>query len=85
MAVNCKVWATCNEGAAGVTEIDDSVTGAGWTVRAVDPVTEPRVAEIVLVPAATPKARPPALMLAVELFDDAQVTWLVTSPDVSFE
>src|SRR5574341_56972 len=49
-------------GALGETEMDVSV--AGVTVSGGVPLTDERVAEMVVAPAATPVARPAALMLA---------------------
>src|SRR5512146_1908013 len=58
-------------GFVGVTEMDESV--AGFTVRAVDPDTVPDVTLIVVVPAATEVAKPPALIVATPALDEAQV------------
>ena len=49
-------------------------SGATCTVSVVLPVTDPEVAEIVVVPPATPVARPDALTVATAGADDAQVT-----------
>jgi hypothetical protein len=63
---------------AGVTAIDTSV--AAVTLRPVDPVMEPCLAEIVVDwPEVTPVASPAALMVAAVVFDELQVTELVTS------
>ena len=59
-------------GFAGVTAIDCSV--AAVTVSTVEPTTGPNVALIVLLPTATPVAKPPAVMLATPGVADAQVT-----------
>ena len=48
MAVNCCVRPAATDGAAGVTEID--VNTAAVTVNVAEPVTEPEVAVIVVVP-----------------------------------
>ena len=61
---------------------DDSVvvarvSVAGCTVKVVLPETEFSVAEILLVPAATAVASPPALIVAVPVVEDVQVTWPV--------
>src|ERR1019366_2589416 len=72
VAVNCCVAPLAIEGFAGVTAIDCSV--AGVTVNTVEPLIAPEVALIVLVPTATPLARPPAVMVAVVVVPDAQVT-----------
>jgi hypothetical protein len=73
--VNCCVFPTPTDGFTGVTAIETSV--AAVTVSVVDPFTVPEVAEIVEVPAFKPEARPPALMVAVAVVDEAQVTLLV--------
>jgi hypothetical protein len=57
---------------AGVTAIDTSV--AAVTVSEAVPLTDPDVAVIVVVPALTPAASPPELMLATEVDDELQVT-----------
>jgi hypothetical protein len=60
------------EGFAGVTAMDCSV--AAVTVNPVDPTTEVEVAEIVEVPTPAPVARPAAVIVAVAVFDELQVT-----------
>jgi hypothetical protein len=60
---------------AGVTTIELNVTAV--TVSVVLPETELKVAEIVALPEPTPVARPAALIVALLLFDEAQVTVLV--------
>ena len=52
---------------------------AGATVRVVLPLTEPRVALMLLVPAATALARPVASIVAVADVPEVQVTMLVIS------
>ena len=52
------------------------VKGTACTVRAVVPLTAPSVAVMVLWPAATPVARP-AVIVAMAVFEDAHVTWVV--------
>ena len=47
------------------------------TVSMVLPLTEPRVAVIMVVPRLAPVARPEALMPATAGMDDDQVTWEV--------
>ena len=49
------------------------------TVRVIDPLTAPRVAEIDVVPAATPVADPPALIVALAGAEEFQVTSAVKS------
>lgn len=61
--------------AAGVTLMDTIV--AFVTLNVVEPVTEPRVAVMVVVPAATPLDRPVLMIWATAVSDDAQVTWRV--------
>src|SRR6266568_890698 len=68
-------------GSVGVTSIVDRV--AAVTVSVVLPETPPKVAVIVVVPAATDVARPcdpPALLIvATAVLDELQVTWVVRS------
>ncbi len=52
---------------------------AAVTVAGEEPVTELRVAEMVVDPAATAVARPEALIVATEVFVEAQVAVEVTS------
>ena len=75
MALNCCILPWAIDGFAGVTAIDTNA--AGPTVNVVLPVTAPEVAPIWDVPWATPVASPPVVMVAVAVFDDAQVTELV--------
>jgi hypothetical protein len=56
----------------GVTAIETSV--APVTVRLALPVTDPEVAEMVAVPAATPLAKPDEFTDAVPVAEDDQVT-----------
>ena len=46
---------------------------AGMTVRVVDPLTVPTVAEMVVEPGLTAVASPPEAMVATAVFDEAQV------------
>ncbi len=48
--------------------------GGAWTVSTVLPITPFNVAEIVVVPAATAVARPPAVIVAVAVLEEAHVT-----------
>src|SRR5262249_25849017 len=59
-------------GVAGVPVFD--WRAAAVTVRVVVPLTPPRVALMVEVPAATPVANPAALIVATPVADEAQVT-----------
>jgi hypothetical protein len=60
----------------GPTVID--VKGGG-TVKTVVPLTPPDVALMVVVPKATPIADPPALMVALVVSKELQITELVRS------
>ena len=75
--MNCWVAPTTMEGFAGVTAIETS-TGAA-TESVVEPVTELDVAEIVVVPAAKPFARPALNIPAIRGDDDVHVDADVTS------
>jgi hypothetical protein len=70
VAVNCSFVPFAIEGFAGVTAIDTSV--AAVTVRVVEPVMPPETALIVLVPAATPVANPPAVIVATPAVTELQ-------------
>ena len=61
----------------GDSEVVARVSEAGCTVNVVLPETEFRAAEILLVPAARAVASPPALIVAVPVVEDVQVTWPV--------
>ena len=52
-------------------------SGAVCTVRVVTPVTPASNAEIVVVPADTPLARPAAVIVATAGLDEIHVAWLV--------
>ena len=75
MAVNCCVWPLEMDGVAGVTAMD--CKAGGVTVSEAVPETEPEVAVMVLVPAATEVARPPEAIVAADVFEDVQVAVLV--------
>src|SRR5262245_45192446 len=79
VAVSCDVCPMASVTVDGVTAIDERV--AFDTVRVVDPWTPEKVAEMVVVPTATPVARPwlPAALeiVAAAVLDEAQVTWVV--------
>ncbi len=64
-------------GSVGVTSIVDRV--AAVTVSVVLPETPPKVAVIVVVPAATDVARPALSIVAKAVFEELQVTWVVKS------
>jgi methylglyoxal synthase len=72
VAVNCWVAPLVIDGFAGVTAIDCSV--AAVTVRSVEPEIDDDVAVIVEVPTPAPLARPAALIVAVVVVPDDQVT-----------
>lgn len=61
--MNCCVAPGAIEDVAGVTAID---TSGLMTVKVVVPTIVPDVAEMLLVPAATPVARPETLMVATD-------------------
>ena len=73
--MNCWASPAATLGLAGVTAIE--VSAAGSTVSVVLPLLAPRVAEMVVVPAATVVARPVASIVAAAAFVDAQVTCVV--------
>jgi hypothetical protein len=75
VAVNCCVRPFAIDGFAGVTAIDCSV--AAVTVSTVDPLTEPDVALMVLVPTPAPVANPVLVIVAVAVVPDDQVTDVV--------
>jgi hypothetical protein len=60
------------EGIAGVIAMDANC--AGETVSVVDPIIEPFVAEIIVVPMVTLAARPAVEIVAVLVKDESQVT-----------
>jgi len=71
VATNCFDVPSGMLGFVGVIEMDESV--AGFTVRVVDPDMVPDVTVIVVVPAVTDVARPPALIVATPVLEEAQV------------
>jgi hypothetical protein len=82
VAVNCWVAPLAIDGFAGVTAIDCRV--AAVTVRTVDPLIAPDVALMAEVPTPAPVASPAALIVAVAVVPDDQVTldvrfWVVPS------
>lgn len=62
---------------SGVTTMELMVGAV--TVRLVEPFMPPKLAEIVVEPAAIPVARPEASIVAVAVEDDAQLTTVVRS------
>src|SRR5271166_5891740 len=75
VAVNCCVPPAATDGFTGVTAMDTSV--AAVTVNVVLPETLPLVALIVVLPNFNAAARPPLLIVAVVVLDDAHVTLAV--------
>ena len=72
VAANC--WVICRDmfESVGVTEIEETV--AEVTARVVFPEILPKVAVMVVVPAAMAVARPLLLTVATDVFDEFQVT-----------
>ena len=73
--MNCCVSPAAIDAFAGVTAIDTSVGAV--TVSVAEPVMEPDVAWIVLLPAVTPAARPELAMVATAVDDEVQVAEVV--------
>ena len=73
--MNCCCWPATIEALAGVTAMDTN-TGA-VTVRLVEPLMGPEAALIVVLPAATAVASPPAPMVATEVALEVQAAVLV--------
>jgi hypothetical protein len=73
VAVNCRVVPFAIEALAGVTAMETSV---GVTVRLVEPLIDPKVALMFVLPAVTAVARP-ALMVATVVLVEVQDTVLV--------
>jgi len=83
VAVNCWLAPATIDGLAGVTAMLCRV--ADVTVSTVEPLIRPDVALIVVVPAATPVASPPKLIVAVAVVPEAQVTEPVMTAVVASE
>ena len=77
MAVYCWLIPIPRVRPTGVTAIEE-IVGA-LTARVVEPVTPPSVAEMVVVPAATPVARPLTSIVTVDAEDELQLTRAVRS------
>ena len=73
--MNCCVVPLAIDGLAGVTAIDSNVGAV--TVSPVEPLIDPEVALIVVLPAATPVARPALVIVATAVFVELHVTELV--------
>ena len=78
MAVYCWRIPILRVRPTGVTVIEE-IVGA-LTARVVEPMTPPSVAEMVVVPAATPVARPWTSIVALDAEDELQLTRAVRSP-----
>ncbi len=78
VAVNCSVAPAVIEGLAGVTAMDSRVGAV--TVSVVEPLIEPDVAVIVVLPCATLVARPAALMVATLVDEELHDTVSVRFP-----
>ena len=77
MAVNCGVVPWGKVGLAGVTVMEDRV--AVVTVRVVPPETSPKVAVMIVLPAARPLAKPLLSTVATAVLEDRHVTNVVMS------
>ena len=78
VAVNCWVAPSAMLGLAGVTAMDDNVAEVVETVSVAVPLTPVTVAVMVVDPAATPVARPAALIVATFVFALTHVAVEVT-------
>ncbi len=77
MAVYCCLMPIPRVRPSGIT-VSEAMVGAA-TVKPVDPLTVPSVAEMVAGPAATPVAKPVESIVATAVADEAQVTSAVRS------
>ena len=78
VAVNCSVVLCASAMPGAVMAIDRNVGGGGGTVNAkLFDETELRLAVMLVLPMATPAAKPLALMVAVAEFDELHVTCAV--------
>jgi hypothetical protein len=75
--LNCTDVPTEAEEFAGVTARDFRTGAAVVTVNVVEPVTEPEVAWIVLLPGPTPLAKPVLLIVPTEVLEEVQLTEFV--------
>lgn len=82
VAANCTVAPFPTDGLTGATAIPTSTGDV--TVNVVDPLTEPSIARIPLVPAVTPLANPPDVMVATLVFAELQVTNAVRFSELPF-
>ncbi len=84
MAINC--WEVVRAILASAGEIEIAINTGAVASRVVEPLIEPKVAVIVVIPAPTVMARPVELILATLPSEELQLTWLVRScvlPSVS--
>ena len=75
--VNCSVFATAIEGWTGVRAIETNVGGV--TVNVVEPLIEPKLALIVVMPGSDVLASPWLLMVATAVLEEFQLTKVVRS------
>jgi hypothetical protein len=75
VAVNCCVAPFTMDGLDGVREIETRVGGV--TVRVVDPLIEPEIAWMVVLPVPTPVAKPAFIIVATLVLLELHVTKLV--------
>ena len=73
--MNCWVYPAATEALAGVTEIE--VKTAAVTVKVAEPVIEPDLAVMVVLPGATAVASPVVLTVAIVVADEVHLTVLV--------
>jgi len=77
LAVNCSVSATVIEGCRGVRAIETNVGAV--TVNVIDPLTEPELAVIVVIPCSAVLASPWPLIVATLVLEEFQLTDVVRS------
>ena len=80
--MNCCVASAAMLGALGVTAMEVMVGAAAVMVRLAVPLTPLSAAPMVEEPAATPVARPEALIVATDVFEEVHITDVVTLPVV---
>jgi hypothetical protein len=76
VAANCSVKPLAIVGFAGVTAMDTRIAGVTVSVSA-GLTMLPSVAVMLLVPVATPVARPPTVIVAIERFEEPHITLVV--------
>lgn len=77
LAANCSVFATVIEGCRGVSAIETNVGAV--TVNVIEPLTEPELAVIVVIPCLAVLASPWPLMVATPVLEEFQLTDVVRS------